>query len=189
MPRSRLAKCSNILLTPVRTGSGKTLLAQTLALILEDTFTMAPIATTLDEAGYVGEDVENIHSFKLCRRLITTSRRAQRGIVYHRRDRQDLPASPTNPRSNHAGTSRVKVFGSRPCSSLMEATVELGSAPGRDASIRSREFLFRWTPPTFLFFICGRSLCAGLDKIIFEPRARGNTSIPARQRQVLRAPD
>jgi ATP-dependent Clp protease ATP-binding subunit ClpX len=73
-----LAK-SNILLI-VATGSGKTLLAQTLARILDVPFTMAD-ATTLTEAGYVGEDVENI-ILKLLQSADYNVDRAQRGIVY-----------------------------------------------------------------------------------------------------------
>src|ERR1700716_1939380 len=63
-----------------QTGSGKTLLAQTLARILDVPFTMAD-ATTLTEAGYVGEDVENI-ILKLLQSADYNVERAQRGIVY-----------------------------------------------------------------------------------------------------------
>ena len=62
------------------TGSGKTLLAQTLARILDVPFTMAD-ATTLTEAGYVGEDVENI-ILKLLQAADYNVEKAQRGIVY-----------------------------------------------------------------------------------------------------------
>src|SRR5665647_2813369 len=70
---------SNILLVGP-TGTGKTLLAQTLARILDVPFTMAD-ATTLTEAGYVGEDVENI-ILKLLQSADYNVERAQRGIVY-----------------------------------------------------------------------------------------------------------
>src|SRR5210317_384143 len=70
---------SNILLVGP-TGCGKTLLAQTLARILDVTFTMAD-ATTLTEAGYVGEDVENI-ILKLLQAADYNVEKAQRGIVY-----------------------------------------------------------------------------------------------------------
>merc|ERR1711974_31367 len=70
---------SNILLVGP-TGCGKTLLAQTLARILDVPFTMAD-ATTLTEAGYVGEDVENI-ILKLLQSSEYNVERAQRGIVY-----------------------------------------------------------------------------------------------------------
>jgi ATP-dependent Clp protease ATP-binding subunit ClpX len=73
-----LAKANILLIGP--TGSGKTLLAQTLARILDVPFTMAD-ATTLTEAGYVGEDVENI-ILKLLQSADYNVERAQRGIVY-----------------------------------------------------------------------------------------------------------
>src|SRR3974377_1549441 len=73
-----LAKSNILLVGP--TGCGKTLLAQTLARILDVPFTMAG-ATTLTEAGYVGEDVENI-ILKLLQNADYNVERAQRGIVY-----------------------------------------------------------------------------------------------------------
>ncbi len=73
-----LAKSNIMLIGP--TGCGKTLLAQTLARILDVPFTMAD-ATTLTEAGYVGEDVENI-ILKLLQNADYNVERAQRGIVY-----------------------------------------------------------------------------------------------------------
>jgi ATP-dependent Clp protease ATP-binding subunit ClpX len=73
-----LAKSNILLVGP--TGCGKTLLAQTLARILDVPFTMAD-ATTLTEAGYVGEDVENI-ILKLLQAADYNVEKAQRGIVY-----------------------------------------------------------------------------------------------------------
>lgn len=73
-----LAKSNVLLIGP--TGCGKTLLAQTLARVLDVPFTMAD-ATTLTEAGYVGEDVENI-ILKLLQAADYNVERAQRGIVY-----------------------------------------------------------------------------------------------------------
>ena len=73
-----LTKSNILLIGP--TGCGKTLLAQTLARILDVPFTMAD-ATTLTEAGYVGEDVENI-VLKLLQSSDYNVERAQRGIVY-----------------------------------------------------------------------------------------------------------
>ena len=81
-----LAKSNILLIGP--TGSGKTLLAQTLARILDVPFTMAD-ATTLTEAGYVGEDVENI-ILKLAAGLRLRRRAGAAGHHLHRRDRQDL---------------------------------------------------------------------------------------------------
>jgi ATP-dependent Clp protease ATP-binding subunit ClpX len=77
-PEVELAKSNILLVGP--TGCGKTLLAQTLARILDVPFTMAD-ATTLTEAGYVGEDVENI-ILKLLQSSDYNVERAQRGIVY-----------------------------------------------------------------------------------------------------------
>jgi ATP-dependent Clp protease ATP-binding subunit ClpX len=77
-PDVELAKSNILLVGP--TGCGKTLLAQTLARILDVPFTMAD-ATTLTEAGYVGEDVENI-ILKLLQSSDYNVERAQRGIVY-----------------------------------------------------------------------------------------------------------
>src|SRR5271168_2583764 len=73
-PPRKFARCSTT------TSSGKTLLAQTLARILDVPFVMAD-ATTLTEAGYVGEDVENI-ILKLLQAADFNIERAQRGIVY-----------------------------------------------------------------------------------------------------------
>jgi ATP-dependent Clp protease ATP-binding subunit ClpX len=73
-----LAKSNILLIGP--TGSGKTLLAQTLARMLDVPFVMAD-ATTLTEAGYVGEDVENIIQ-KLLQKADYDTEKAQRGIVY-----------------------------------------------------------------------------------------------------------
>jgi ATP-dependent Clp protease ATP-binding subunit ClpX len=82
-----LAKSNILLIGP--TGAGKTLLAQTLARILDVPFTMAD-ATTLTEAGYVGEDVENI-ILKLLQSADNNVEKAQRGIVYIDEIRQDQP--------------------------------------------------------------------------------------------------
>ena len=103
-----LAKSNILLVGP--TGSGKTLLAQTLAQIIDVPFTMAD-ATTLTEAGYVGEDVENIILQACCRPPTTTSSRPQRGIVYIGKSRTRSAASPTTPRSR--GTCRARACSRR----------------------------------------------------------------------------
>src|SRR4030081_219989 len=90
-----LAKSNILLIGP--TGSGKTLLAQTLAQILDVPFTMAD-ATTLTEAGYVGEDVETI-ILKLLQSADYNVERAQRGIVYISTRTTRSAASPTTSRS------------------------------------------------------------------------------------------
>ena len=90
-PRSRndieLTKSNILLIGP--TGTGKTLLAQTLAKLLSVPFTIVD-ATTLTEAGYVGEDVENI-ILKLLQAAGGDIEKCQQGHHLHRRSRQDLP--------------------------------------------------------------------------------------------------
>ena len=78
LPEVELAKSNVLLIGP--TGSGKTLLAQTLAKILDVPFAIAD-ATALTEAGYVGEDVENL-LVRLLQNADYNVERAQRGIVY-----------------------------------------------------------------------------------------------------------
>ena len=160
-----LAKSNILLIGP--TGSGKTLLAQTLARILDVPFTMAD-ATTLTEAGYVGEDVENI-ILKLLQAADYNVERAQRGIVYIDEDRQDQRASRTTPRS--PATSRARVS-SRPCSRSWKAPWL--PCPRRvAASTRSRSSC-RSTPPISCSSAAARS--PGLEKIISN-RGKVETSI------------